>query len=67
MVSSYSIGQREEAQRERYSIGFSTGAGSTLTLLGKRKVLSDSEDDIEVQPAKKATPKKPPPKKQMYV
>ena len=30
---------------------------------GKRKVLSDSEDDVEVQPPKKTTPKKAPPKK----
>jgi replication factor C subunit 1 len=31
----------------------------------KRKILSDSEDDVEVQPSKKSTPKKPPPKKQI--
>ncbi|KAG8531035.1 uncharacterized protein KY384_004392 [Bacidia gigantensis] len=29
----------------------------------KRKVLSDSDDDVQVQPSKKATPKKVPPKK----
>ncbi|KAK4697127.1 replication factor C subunit 1, partial [Lecanoromycetidae sp. Uapishka_2] len=29
----------------------------------KRKVLSDSEDDVKAQPSKKSTPKKPPPKK----
>lgn len=32
---------------------------------GKRKVLSDSEDDVEVQPSKKSTPKKAPPRKQV--
>ena len=31
----------------------------------KRKVLSDSEDDVEVQPPKKNTPKKAPPKKSL--
>lgn len=32
---------------------------------GKRKVLSDSDDDVQVQPAKKSTPKKVPPQKQV--
>ena len=32
---------------------------------GKRKVLSDSEDDVAVEPTKKATPNKPATKKQM--
>ncbi|CAD6575442.1 MAG: hypothetical protein ASARMPREDX12_007293 [Alectoria sarmentosa] len=30
---------------------------------GKRKVLSDSDDDVQIQPAKKSTPKKAPPQK----
>ena len=32
-------------------------------MAGKRKVLSDSDDEADVQPTKKATPKKDPPKK----
>ena len=31
----------------------------------KRKVVSDSDDEVEVQTSKKSTPKKPPPKKQV--
>ncbi|CAF9928372.1 MAG: hypothetical protein ALECFALPRED_004011 [Alectoria fallacina] len=31
---------------------------------GKRKVLSDSDDDVQIQPAKKSTPKKDPSQKQ---
>jgi len=32
---------------------------------GKRNVVSDSDDEVEAQPTKKSTPKKPPPKKQL--